>query len=103
MSLSTNLIAGLSSGFDWRSMIDQLIQIEHRPVDLVEDRKADYEEQFSEWRSFNTKLLSLKTAVGNLDDPSNFYVYRADMTSDSSSVEASDLLSISTTSSASIQ
>jgi hypothetical protein len=36
MSLSTNLISGLSSGFDWRSMIDQLIAVEHRSVDLIE-------------------------------------------------------------------
>ena len=36
MATSTNLISGLSSGFDWRSMIDQLIAIEHRRVESVE-------------------------------------------------------------------
>lgn len=39
MSLSTNLISGLSSGFDWRSMIDQLINIDNRRVDIIADRK----------------------------------------------------------------
>jgi flagellar hook-associated protein 2 len=38
MALSTNLVSGLASGFDWRSMIDQLIAIERRPVDLVASR-----------------------------------------------------------------
>ena len=57
MSLSTNLVAGLSSGFDWRSMIDELIEVEHRRVDLVEDQKTEYENKLSEWQSFNTKLL----------------------------------------------
>ena len=45
MALSTNLVAGLSSGFDWRSMIDQLIKVEHGRVDLVEDQKKEYEDK----------------------------------------------------------
>jgi len=101
MSLSTNLISGLSSGFDWRGMIDQLIAVEHRRVDLVEDRKSKYEAQLSEWQSFNTKLLALKTAAGGLKDPADLNLYVSNMTSSDSSVDASDLLSISTTSTAS--
>ncbi|OEU45540.1 MAG: flagellar hook protein [Desulfobacterales bacterium S7086C20] len=100
MALSTNLISGLSSGFDWRTMIDQLMELEHRPVDLVEIRKTEYEDQLSEWQSFNTQLLSLKTAASNLKDPTDFYVYTSNMTSDSATVGASDLLSVSTTSTA---
>ena len=101
MSLSTNLVSGLASGFDWRSMIDQLMEIEHRKVDLVEDQKTEYENKLSEWQSFNTKLLSLKTAAADLKDTEDFDVYTSDMTSDSSTVDASDLLSVSTSSSAS--
>ena len=63
MGLSTNLISGLSSGFDWRSMIDQLISIERRPVTLMETRKTEYESKLSEWQSFNSTLLSLKSAA----------------------------------------
>ena len=101
MSLSTNLVSGLSSGFDWRTMIDQLIAIEHRRVDLVEERKSEYESKLSEWQSFNTKLLALKTAAEGLKDPEDFYLYASNMTSSDSSVDASDLLSVSTTSTAS--
>jgi len=101
MSLSTNLVSGLASGFDWRSMIDQLMEIEHRKVDLVEDQKTEYEDKLSEWQSFNTKLLSLKTVSADLKDTEDFDVYTSDMTSDSSTVDASDLLSVSATSSAS--
>jgi len=98
MSLSTNLISGLSSGFDWRTMIDQLMEVEHRSVDLVEDQKTEYADKLSEWQSFNTQLLTLKTAAGDLKDPDDFYVYTANMTSDSSTVDASDILSVSTSS-----
>lgn len=101
MSLSTNLVSGLSSGFDWRGMIDQLMEIEHQRVDLVENRKSEYEAKLAAWRSFNTKLLSLNGAVEGLRDPEDFYVYTSNMMSDDSDVDASDLLSVSTSSSAS--
>ena len=48
MALSTQLVSGLASGLDWRSIIDDLMKIEHRPVDLVEDQKSDYEKKLSE-------------------------------------------------------
>jgi flagellar hook-associated protein 2 len=101
MSLSTNLVSGLASGFDWRSMIDQLMEIEHKRVDLVEDQKTEYENKLSEWQSFNTKLLSLKTAAADLKDTEDFDVYTSDMTSDNSNIDASDILSVSTSSFAS--
>jgi len=101
MSLSTNLISGLSSGFDWRTMIDQLMEIEHKKVDLVEDQKTEYENKLTEWQSLNTKLLSLKTVAADLSNTEDFDVYTSDMTSNSSTVEGSDLLSVSATSSAS--
>jgi flagellar hook-associated protein 2 len=102
MGLSTNLISGLSSGFDWRSMIDELMKIERRPVDLVEARKREYEDKLTEWQSFNTKLLSLKTAAATLKDPEDFNLFTSTMTSSSSTVEASELISVLTSSSASI-
>ncbi|MGD9161225.1 MAG: flagellar filament capping protein FliD, partial [Desulfobacteraceae bacterium] len=101
MATSTNLISGLSSGFDWRSMIDQLIAIESAPVQLKESQKSDYEAQLSEWRSFNTTLLSLKSSAQALSDPDDFFIYFSNMSSDNADVDAEDLLSISSTSSAS--
>ncbi|MFH2043930.1 MAG: flagellar filament capping protein FliD [Pseudomonadota bacterium] len=102
MALSTNLISGLSSGFDWRSMIDQLMQIEHARVDLVTDKKTETESKLTEWQSLNSKLLSLKTAVGTLKDTDDFNIFKASMTTNSSTVEASDLLNVSTSDTASI-
>jgi len=96
MSISTNLVAGLSSGFDWRSMIDQLMAIEHRRVDLVTAKKTDTENKLAAWRSANSKLLAFKTAAVTLRDPESFQVFSASMTTNSSTVKASDLLSVST-------
>ncbi|MBN2061388.1 MAG: flagellar filament capping protein FliD [Deltaproteobacteria bacterium] len=96
MATSTNLIAGLSTGFDWRTMIDQLISIEHRRVDIIEDKKSTYESKLNEWQSFNSKLLSLKNAADRLKDPADFYLYTSTMVTDSTNVDGKDLLSVST-------
>jgi flagellar hook-associated protein 2 len=101
LGLSTNLISGLASGFDWRNMIDEIMKIEHRSVDLFEARKQEYEEKLAEWQSINTELLSLKKAAGDLKDPEDFSVFTATMSTDRSTVEASDLLSVAATSNAS--
>lgn len=101
MATSTNSVSGLSTGFDWASMVEQLIAIDHQRVDLVEAKKSKYEAQLSAWQSFNTKLLSLKTACEALKEPEDFYLYSAGLTSDSSTVGASDLVSAATDSTAS--
>jgi flagellar hook-associated protein 2 len=93
---STNLISGLSSGFDWRSMIDQLMTIEHQRVDIVENRKSDYQEKLSAFQYVNTTLLSLKTQSVTLAKSSSFNVYTSSLTTDSANYSASDFMSITT-------
>lgn len=100
MALSTNLIAGLSSGFDWRSMIDQLMTIEHKRVDLVENRKSEYESKLKIFQSINTKLLSFKTNAEILSRSDAFNVFTSNLTTNSTTYKASDFLSVSTTTSA---
>ncbi|MHB8830079.1 MAG: flagellar cap protein FliD N-terminal domain-containing protein [Syntrophales bacterium] len=102
MATSTNLISGLSSGIDWQTMITQLIAIDHQRVDLVSAKKTSTANKLTEWQSLNTKLLSLKTAAGHLKDPEDFGLYKSTMTTDSSTVTASDLLNVTTSESASL-
>ena len=101
MATSTNLISGLSSGFDWQSMIEQLIAVEHSRVDLVTTKKTDTESKLSEWQSFNGKLLAMKTAAATLKDADDFGLFKATMTSSSSTVTASELVTVTTSSTAS--
>jgi flagellar hook-associated protein 2 len=77
-------------------MIDQLIAVDHRRVDLVEERKTEYESKLSAWQSFNTSLLALKTAAEGLKTPEDFYLYSTSLSTNSSTVGAEDLLSVST-------
>lgn len=101
MASSTSMISGLSSGFDWRTMVDQLIAIDHTRVDTVSTKQRSAETKLSEWQSFNTKLLAMKTAAGNIKDAEDFGIFKASMTSSSSTVSASDLIAVTPASTAS--
>jgi flagellar hook-associated protein 2 len=102
MPTSTILISGVASGIDWRSMVDQLIAVDRRPVNLVTSQKTDSENKLKEWQTLNTKLLALKTASEALTRPENFYVYTPSLNTNSSTVQGRDLLSVSTTETANV-
>ena len=96
MTASTNLISGLSSGIDWSTMVDQIIAVDHRRVDLISNKQGKYETKLQEWQSFNTMLLALKSASEELNTIDKFSVFKAAMSTTSSTVAAGDLLSVST-------
>jgi flagellar hook-associated protein 2 len=96
-----NLISGLSSGIDWKTMVDQLISVEHQRVDLVTSKQEADQSKLSEWQGVNTKLLALKNAAAALKDADAFNVYKANMTTDQTSVQGSDLLAVTASTSAS--
>ncbi|MGV8056605.1 MAG: flagellar filament capping protein FliD [Smithellaceae bacterium] len=93
MTTSTNLISGLSSGFDWQGMISQLMEVEHQKVDLVTERKTEQENKLKEWQSVNTNLLTLKTAAKALSTASAFNVFST-TTSSNTSTAASDIFTV---------
>ena len=91
----TSSVSGLSSGIDWADIIDQLKEVEHKKIDLVESRKEVYEERLSAWQSINTKLLSLKTAADTLNEVTDFNLYTTSLSSDTTT-DAEDILSVTT-------
>ncbi len=92
----SSAISGIISGFDWRNIVDQLIAIDHNRVDLITQKKTVQESKLKEWQSFNTKLLALKTAAGNLRSDTSFNAFKASLSSSDTDVKASDLLSVAT-------
>ena len=102
MALSTNMVSGLASGMDWRSMVDQLMAIERKRVVLVEDQKDEYDSQITEWNSVDSKLDALKSAAEKLKDPEDFYVYSTNMSTDDPTIDADDLISVATSTDAAI-
>ena len=101
MGQSTSMISGLISGLDWRTMIDQLMQLDHRSVDLLTTKKTKYEKQLDAWHTVNSNLLSLRNAASELRQSSAFEVFTSTMVSNTTT-EPENLLSVATSEDASV-
>jgi flagellar hook-associated protein 2 len=62
---------GLSSGIPTNEIIDQLLELQRRPINLLEGQKEDFQAKLSILQDLNTKTLSLRTALRNLDNMTN--------------------------------
>lgn len=89
---ATGSVSGLSSGLDWQKIIDQLRQLEHKKIDLIENRKKGYGEKLNAWQGINSKLLVLKNAAGTLNQTSHFNLYRTSLSSNTTA-KPEDILS----------
>lgn len=56
-------VAGLSSGFDWKSFIDQMMEVAHAPADRLADEKATNLQRVNSLSTLGTKLSALETAT----------------------------------------
>jgi flagellar hook-associated protein 2 len=72
-----SFVSGLASGIDWREMVDQLIAVDHKAVDLLTSRKDEYNQKVSAWQEIQTKLLALRTASQALSTRSGFSLFQA--------------------------
>ncbi len=71
-------LAGLASGFDWRTMIDQLIAIERIPQNALRDEQSENTNQITALNQLNTKLETLDARLGDLKSTS---IYNSKSTS----------------------
>lgn len=97
--VSTSSISGLASGLDWSNIIEQLIAVERKKIDVYVGQQSKYKDKLETWRTLNTKLAALKSSAASLKKAETFNAFTTNLTS-STSTDASDLLSASTTSDA---
>jgi flagellar hook-associated protein 2 len=90
---NVSAFSGLSSGIDWRNILDQLKAVDHRRIDLVEARQKTYQDRLSAWQAINTKLLSLKTAAETVNETTGFSLYTTSLSSDTTT-DAEDVFSV---------
>lgn len=69
---ATITMNGLASGLDSASIVSKLIELEKRPIGLLEDKQVKVNDQISAWQEFNTKLLSLNTSAAKLNTQGKF-------------------------------
>ena len=65
-------LSGLASGFDWRSMVDQLVEVERAPQRRLQLEQFDLSEQSSLYNSLKTELTVLQGKVEVLTDEDFF-------------------------------
>ncbi|HEY8489114.1 MAG TPA: flagellar filament capping protein FliD [Thermaerobacter sp.] len=59
-------ISGLASNLDWESLVDQLMQIERRPLLLLERRKLEIETERNAWSDIRSRLDNLQDRIAGV-------------------------------------
>lgn len=93
---TTFSVGGLVSGIDFNQLIDQILEIDKRSIDLLELRQDQYEAQKSAFEQLNSLLDALETTVKGINDVEVFDVFSAVLSSSDPDVTATDLLSLTT-------
>ncbi|MEN9572811.1 MAG: hypothetical protein RL514_666 [Verrucomicrobiota bacterium] len=65
-------ISGLASGFDWRSLVDQLTEVERSPQTLLQRQQVTLNAVNTAYGTAKTYLTSLQTKLDALNQPSLF-------------------------------
>jgi flagellar hook-associated protein 2 len=82
MSLPTINFSGLATGIDTGALIDALVKVERRPIDLLELQMGNLEFKLSLFNDLSSKLAALKTAAGKLSTSASFFVKKASSSND---------------------
>jgi len=70
--MATLTASGLSSGIDYETLIQQLIQVERVPVNRLESKKSTYEQKNAAYSDLASKVETLETAAEALRHFSDF-------------------------------
>lgn len=85
-------VSGLSSGIQWRDMVDQIMQIEaSRTLTPITTRQTVQQKQSTAWRQFQGVLAKLRDAAQAVRDSTSFELFST--TADKSAATGHDLLS----------
>jgi flagellar hook-associated protein 2 len=75
--MATINIGGLATGLDTNKIVDQLVKLEHRGVDLLLVEQGSARDKQSALQIFNGKVLAFLTAVDKLRTPGDVLVRKA--------------------------
>jgi flagellar hook-associated protein 2 len=69
MSTPFASIGGIASGLDTAGIVQSLMALERRPMQLLQQRQATFRAADAAWGQINTRLSTLRTATNALRDP----------------------------------
>ena len=62
---------GLASGINFRDLVEQIIQAESRPVQLLQTRKLDLDRKATAWNDFESRVQTVFDRSEDLSDGSS--------------------------------
>ncbi|MFQ5455996.1 MAG: flagellar filament capping protein FliD [Nitrospirota bacterium] len=89
-------ITGLVSGMDYNSLVTQLMDIERKPINLLESKQNNYELKVADILSLTTKLSSFKSSLETLNSSEKFNIKTVSVTKTSNDTEVLSASSSST-------
>ena len=73
-------VSGLGSGLDVNSIVHDLMQIERKPLQLLQSKEQDFKAQLSAYGSIKNSVENFEAALGKLSDIEKFRVYKTEST-----------------------
>jgi flagellar hook-associated protein 2 len=74
--------AGIGSNLDVNGLVSQLMAIERRPLNVLDQRKSQLQAEISAYGRLKSSLAALQSAIANLKDTTDFQVFKATPASD---------------------
>ena len=87
MAITGVATSGLISGINVTELVSKILQVEERPIMLLQLRQNDYDLKIASILSLKTRLLSYETALKQLNDKEKFNTKSATVTKTSGGVE----------------
>lgn len=80
-------LSGLVSNIDTDALIQKLMALEAKPLQLLQNQQATLQDKSTAWRDINNRLANLQTQAANLADKLRFYTMKA-VSSDTTVLDA---------------
>jgi len=98
--MATNAVYGINSNLDTQDIINKMVSLEARPMDLVEAKRTIEQQKLSSFQELKKRLQTFKSVVNTLNTESRFIVNKSIFSNNSAS-DSNKVVDITTTSSAS--
>ncbi|SVC68980.1 uncharacterized protein METZ01_LOCUS321834, partial [marine metagenome] len=97
--MAQNAVFGINSNLDTQDIINKMVSLEARSMDLVEAKKQIEQQKLSSFQELKNKLQTFKSVVTTLNTENRFIVNKSNFSNHSSS-DGNKVVDITTTSSA---
>ncbi|MBF0469521.1 MAG: flagellar cap protein, partial [Desulfamplus sp.] len=88
MASGTITSLGVGSGLELQSMLEQLREVDQKPIETKKNKQTELNQKIEEFNSIKSSLLSIRTKALDLSLGSNFIEKKTSVTGTSISAES---------------